>query len=217
MKFMLINGKGKRFTFPVNPEEITISRQKGYDTSTILSYGEFDFPQGDKIKEISFSSFFPKVYDESYCTVREDRLPNPQTAMNALNDFLVSKTPLRFIITQTAVNVPVFVSSHQTTFRGGELGDVYFDITLRSWREMKVAKTAGSKKGSAGAFTNKKIRIDMKEKNKTYVVKPGDSLSKIAKLELGDSSKWNQIYKLNQKTIGKNPNAIKPGQKLVLS
>lgn len=217
MKFMLINGKGKRFTFPVNPEEITISRQKGYDTSTILSYGEFDFPQGDKIKEISFSSFFPKEYDESYCKVRKDRLPNPQTAMNALNDFLVSKTPLRFIITQTAVNVPVFVSSHQTTFRDGELGDVYFDITLRSWREMKVAKTAGSKKGSAGASTNKRIRTDMKEKNKTYVVKPGDSLSKIAKLELGDSSKWNQIYKLNQKAIGKNPNAIKPGQKLVLS
>lgn len=57
----------------------------------------------------------------------------------------------------------------------------------------------------------------MKEKNKTYTVKSGDSLSKIAKLELGDSSKWNQIYKLNQKTIGKDPNAIKPGQKLVLS
>ena len=57
----------------------------------------------------------------------------------------------------------------------------------------------------------------MKEKNKTYTVKAGDSLSKIAKLELGDSSKWNQIYKLNQKMIGKDPNAMKPGQKLVLS
>ncbi len=56
----------------------------------------------------------------------------------------------------------------------------------------------------------------MKEKSKTYVVKPGDSLSKIAKLELGNSSVWNKIYQLNKKVIGSNPNAIKPGQKLVL-
>ena len=90
---------------------------------------------------------------------------------------------------------------------------MYFDITLRTWSEMKVTKTAGSG-GATG--TNKKPRTDMKEKNKTYTVKAGDSLSKIAKLELGDSSKWNQIYKLNQKMIGKDPNAIKPGQKLVL-
>lgn len=223
MEFVLINGKGEKFTFPVNPEEVTISQQKGFDTATILSYGEYDFPQGDKIKEISFSSFFPKEYDESYCKGSKNSLLDPQTAMNTLNDCLMSKTPLRFIITETAVNVPVFVSSHQSIFRGGEPGDVYFDLTLRSWSEMKVAKTAGSASGAAGTSTsggvttNKKPRTDMKEKSKTYTVKPGDSLSKIAKLELGDSSKWNQIYKLNQKVIGKDPNALKPGQKLVLS
>lgn len=60
MEFSLTDGKGKKFQFPVNPEEVTISRQKGFDTTTILSYGEFDFPQGEKVKEISFSSFFRK-------------------------------------------------------------------------------------------------------------------------------------------------------------
>lgn len=216
MDLVLMTGKGERFTFPVNPEEVIISRQKGYDTANILSSGEFDFPQGDRIKEISFSSFFPKVYDESFCKGGKSELPDPQVAMNKLNDFLVMKTPLRFVISEAGINVPVFVASHQTTFRGGEPGDVYFDITLRTWRELKVAKTAGSSTGG-GTAVNKKQRTDMKEKNKTYTVKAGDSLSKIAKLELGDSSKWNQIYKLNQKVIGKDPNAIKPGQKLVLS
>lgn len=60
MEFILKNGKGKEFIFPVNPEEVTISRQKGFETATILTFGEFDFPQGNKIKEISFSSFFQK-------------------------------------------------------------------------------------------------------------------------------------------------------------
>ncbi|MEJ3716707.1 LysM peptidoglycan-binding domain-containing protein [Paenibacillus polymyxa] len=213
MEFSLTDGKGKKFQFPVNPEEVTISRQKGFDTTTILSYGEFDFPQGEKVKEISFSSFFPKEYNPAYCTYED--IPDPQEAMNMLNGFLLSKSPLRFIITETAVNVPVIIASHNSTFRGGEYGDVNFDLSLRTWSEMKVAKKAGT--GSKSAAVNKKSRTDMKEKKKTYTVKSGDSLSKIAKLELGDSSQWSRIYQFNKKIIGKNPNAIKPGQKLVLS
>jgi nucleoid-associated protein YgaU len=214
MDFILKDGKGLEFQFPVNPEEVTISRQKGYDTATILSYGEFDFPQGEKVKEISFSSFFPKEYDESYC--KYENIPDPQEAMNTLNGFLLSHKPLRFIITETAVNVPVFVASHNSTFRGGESGDVNFELSLRTWSEMKVSKKAGGS-GTKSVPVNKKPRTDMIEKKKTYTVKSGDSLSKIAKLELGDSSQWSRIYQLNKKVIGQNPNAIKPGQKLVLS
>ncbi|MDP4098987.1 LysM peptidoglycan-binding domain-containing protein [Paenibacillus sp. P96] len=214
MDFILKDGQGVSFKFPVNPEEVSISRQKGYDTVNILNYGEFDFPQGEKVKEITFSSFFPQEYDPSYCNCEENELPDPMAAMNTLNAFLMSQKPLRFIMTETAINVPVFVASHNSTFRGNEQGDVSFDISLRTWRDMKIAQKAGvSGKQTA---VNKKQRSDLKEQKKSYTVKSGDSLSKIAKLELGDSSKWQSIYTLNKKIIGTNPNAIKPGQKLVL-
>ncbi len=142
MEFLLRDGKGKDFLFPVNPEEVTISRQKGLDTVNILSSGEFDFPQGDKVKEISFASFFPKTFDGSFCRGSKDALPDPQTAMNKLNEFLALKTPLRFIISETAVNVLRYLWLRIIPlFAGGEPGDVYFEITLRTWRELKVAKT----------------------------------------------------------------------------
>ena len=48
---------------------------------------------------------------------------------------------------------------------------------------------------------------------KIYEVKPGDSLSKIAKQEYGDANKWPQIFEAN-KDILKDPNKIYPGQKL---
>ena len=48
---------------------------------------------------------------------------------------------------------------------------------------------------------------------KTYVVKAGDSLSKIAKAEYGDASKWKKIFEANRDQI-KNPDLIHPGQKL---
>ncbi len=122
MEFILKNGKGMTFLFPVNPEEVTISRQKGLETATILNFGEFDFPQGHRIKEISFSSFFPQDYNAAYCKGEEKDHIKPQTAMNKLNEFLTYKTPLQFVITETAVNVPVYVASHQSTFRGGRSG-----------------------------------------------------------------------------------------------
>jgi nucleoid-associated protein YgaU len=48
---------------------------------------------------------------------------------------------------------------------------------------------------------------------KIHEVKSGDSLSKIAKQEYGDASKWTQIFEAN-KDILKDPNKIYPGQKL---
>jgi len=50
----------------------------------------------------------------------------------------------------------------------------------------------------------------------TYVVKSGDSLSKIAKEVLGDAKRWPEIYEANKALIGDNPNLIHPGQKLVI-
>ena len=50
---------------------------------------------------------------------------------------------------------------------------------------------------------------------RTYVVKSGDSLSKIAKQVYEDAKRWPEIYEANKELIGDNPNLIKPGQKLI--
>lgn len=48
-----------------------------------------------------------------------------------------------------------------------------------------------------------------------YVVKSGDSLSKIAKSVYGDAQQWQKIFQANNDQI-KDPNLIYPGQKLVI-
>ena len=49
-----------------------------------------------------------------------------------------------------------------------------------------------------------------------YRVIAGDTLWKIAKEQLGNGSKWNEIYEANRKTI-KNPNLIYIGQELIIN
>ncbi|MFP4394495.1 MAG: LysM peptidoglycan-binding domain-containing protein [Anaerolineales bacterium] len=48
---------------------------------------------------------------------------------------------------------------------------------------------------------------------KTYTVKAGDNLRKIAKAQLGDADKWEEIYEANQDVI-KDPNIIQVGMEL---
>jgi len=46
---------------------------------------------------------------------------------------------------------------------------------------------------------------------RSYTVRKGDSLSKIAKREYGDAQQWRRIYEANRETI-ENPDLIYPGQ-----
>jgi nucleoid-associated protein YgaU len=49
----------------------------------------------------------------------------------------------------------------------------------------------------------------------TYTVKPGDSLSKIARHHYGDATKWHAIFDANRDQLD-NPDLIHPGQVLKL-
>jgi Uncharacterized protein containing LysM domain len=49
--------------------------------------------------------------------------------------------------------------------------------------------------------------------SRTYVVKQGDSLSKIAKEVYGDPDEWRRIYEANRSEV-KDPDLIYPGQQL---
>lgn len=51
---------------------------------------------------------------------------------------------------------------------------------------------------------------------RTYTVRSGDSLSAIARRELGNEGRWRELYAMNKGVIGSNPDMIHPGMKLTL-
>ncbi|MMZ62001.1 LysM domain/BON superfamily protein [compost metagenome] len=104
--------------------------------------------------------------------------------------------------------------------RGGEPEDVYYTLDLKEYIFITAAKKGDKTKtsGSAGVSMPKlaAARPSMREAPKAYTVKAGDSLWKIAARVYGNGDDWRKIYDKNKKTIGANPNLIKPGQKLVI-
>ena len=59
--------------------------------------------------------------------------------------------------------------------------------------------------GSSSISTDEQV-------DRTYTVRPGDSLSKIAKALMGDAKKWRTLYEANKEVVGSNPDLIQPGQ-----
>jgi nucleoid-associated protein YgaU len=98
--------------------------------------------------------------------------------------------------------------------------DVKSSVKKNDKKEKKAASDKSSEKGKIKAVSKEQLSKDKsvgdkKAAPKYYVVKRGDSLGRIAKRELGRTSAYKTILKLNKKL--KSANLIYPGQKLLIS
>jgi nucleoid-associated protein YgaU len=87
-------------------------------------------------------------------------------------------------------------------------------------KDKKSVSDNSSEKGKIKAVSKEQLSNDKSASDKNpapkyYVVKRGDSLGRIAKRELGSTSAYKTILKLNKKL--KSANLIYPGQKLLIS
>lgn len=216
MDFYLLSPEGQDLHLPVNPGEVTVEGAKKIETVSIINIGDVDFPVGDERTGISFGSFFPRDYDQSYCQYVS--IPTPEEALGRLIALRIGGKPIRLLITETAINVLVLITRTTHRYVGGEPGDIYFEVSMRQWREVKVRTSAeaATLMAASPGIAQQRPRPDTKPVPKTYVVKSGDTLWKIAKKELGNGNKYSAIYEANKDIIGPDPNKIFPGQKLVL-
>ncbi|CZR99155.1 LysM domain/BON superfamily protein [Clostridioides difficile] len=205
------------FHFPVNPfDSLSIKKEKRFETVDIVNLGEFDIKkEGEKIREISFKTFLPFQYDASYCRYSELKSPIEVVAM--LEKWVDQAEPLRLIVTGFGYNGLVTISSFSNTQTAGKEEDRDIEITFRTYRELKI-ETLKKETKSNTKTDLKDNRPNNKTTTKIYTVKASDTLYKIAKNLLGKGSRWKEIYNIpeNKKVIGKNPNIIKKGQKLVI-
>jgi nucleoid-associated protein YgaU len=99
-----------------------------------------------------------------------------------------------------------FVGSVQTEAQKNEIWTAI--KTIPDWKnevEADIKVTGGGATAAAATATA----------GKSYTVKAGDTLSKIAKEHLGDANAYMKIFEANRDKLS-NPDLIKPGQVLTL-
>jgi len=208
-----IKTKDETFHFPVNPFSISVNGGKKYDTFDILYQGEKDFPsKAKRIRELTLNTMFPAEY-EPYCQYRD--IPTPQEAMNKIIAWSESDAIVRLIITDYGFNELVLIADYTEDESGESQGDKYVTLHFRVVQGSTDIVTIKKPQEKSPAPKLKDNRPKPPQE-KVYTVKPGDSLFKIAKQVYGNGSKYNLIHEANKNVIGKNPNLIYPGQKLVI-
>ncbi|MET0548268.1 MAG: LysM peptidoglycan-binding domain-containing protein [Xanthomonas sp.] len=79
----------------------------------------------------------------------------------------------------------------------------------------KVDTTADVVQKADFSAVQSQVDSTAEQVQQVYVVKPGDSLSKIAKLHYGDGNAWTRIFEANRDVLV-DPDKIYPGQTLKL-
>ena len=196
----------KNLQLPVLPSKIALKWDRQIETVNIMSLGEVDFTTGRKLQEISFSSFFPSEYTSAYC--RYAAIPTPSEAYSTLDSWCAAKDsdevpaqPVRLQIVGHAldINMLVLISSLEIEDRGGEPGDLYYSISCRQWREIKV-RTANEQRVTNNRSNTKPIVKTILEKATTGEP-TREFLYKLAKQYYGNGGNWTKLLELNKEKL----------------
>jgi nucleoid-associated protein YgaU len=88
--------------------------------------------------------------------------------------------------------------------------------TIPEWQNEVVANITVAASNAAGSTSpGSSSGVATAQGVRTYTVKAGDTLSKIAKQHLGDGNAYMKIFEANRDQLS-NPDQIKPGQTLKL-
>jgi len=214
MNFYLTASDGSRILLPINPERITAQTEGKMQTFEVINLGDIELPRGIVPARISWESFFPGAARKN--TVFVKSWQDPKALVGLISLWRRNNTKVRLLVTETPLNLDCYISTFEHTWGGG-YGDCQYSIELVEARELLVLTDAERQAKQAGAATAVQSQTPVRPAPpppKTYTVRPGDSLWAIAKLKLGDGSKWRALYEANKSIIGPDPNKIFPGQVL---
>ncbi|MDL2301126.1 LysM peptidoglycan-binding domain-containing protein [Lachnospiraceae bacterium OttesenSCG-928-D06] len=207
MEFWLQKGSDK-FELPVKPSDFTVSVMHRNTVVNVIQLGDINLMGKTGLREISLSSFFPaKDYNFSNNSNRK----KPLTYVEKLDKWRKSGDPVRVIITgvlNMECSIESFVYGEQDA-----TGDIYYTLQLKEYKKIKTKKATVTI--ATVQPSTRETKKEDSNSGKTYTVKSGDCLWKIAKQFYGNGAEYMKIYNANTDKI-KNPNLIYVGQVLTI-
>ncbi len=207
---MWLKQGSRKLRFPVLPSGYTVSGGQTNTTVNINAIGEINLLGKKKLRNISFSSFFP-YRTESYCEFSS--IKSPKEYVDQLEK-MKQKGPMKLYISRS-ISLKVTIENLEYEERDGT-GDIYFTLELKEYRKISVpASVVVQTETAPQPVDSEKRDTSGFEKPSSYTVKKGDTLSGIARRLMGTTS-WQTLYEANKATIGSNPNLIQIGMVLTI-
>ncbi len=200
------------FRFAVLPREYELTSESNNTQVVIHSLGEINLLGKRKLKNISFSSFFP---GQKYSFCEYTTFPAPKESVKLIEE-MKNKGVLHLVMTGTPVNMDCTVESFVWGENDGTK-DINFTLGFKEYRKVNIKTDGKKEKATKNVVPAETQRAAKEVKSTIYTVVKGDSLCRIAKNLTGSSANWKAIYNQNKGVIGDNPGLIYPGQQLVVN
>ncbi|MFA9457434.1 LysM peptidoglycan-binding domain-containing protein [Halalkalibacter sp. AB-rgal2] len=207
LRFTLLNPQNNQaLIFPVSPEDVQVQTESKTVSLSTLNLGTIEISRGRLPKKITWTAFLPG---------RSRKLPgvsssNPNSIVQQIENWM--KVPiraklLRLIITDTNINIPVFIETFDPKYSGG-FGDIFYTITLMEWRELDIKDV-----NLPAPVRPKPPATTQSTSQRNYTVKSGDTLWGIARKYTGNGIRWTEMWSMNKsRSRSKNPDLIYPGE-----
>lgn len=209
----------EKVLFPVTPGKISIKIENKNKTITLIDEGEVNLIKTPGLTDITINELilpsfqiYPFANYEYYKNKHKQKFRNAKYYLEKLEAWKKKKKPVHFKISRTTpdgknllwdTNFDVTIEDYEIIEDAEKYGmDICVKLNMKEYRVWGAKKLVIKKKknSSKASATTKKVRSS-KDTPSSYIVKKGDTLMKIAKKQLNDSSKWKSIYTLNKKVI----------------
>jgi LysM repeat protein len=205
VKFIFTDG-ATELVIPVTPDSFRVPYGNKIETVNIHELGDVNIAGYGTLPALRIDCMFPA---HAYPFVQpEANTADPYSYVQQFRAWIEAKTALRFIISDTSVNIPVLLEEIEYGEQDGT-GDVYAGLSLRGYRELTVVTTSATESSSRTTTTTATAAAAAN----TYTVVAGDTLSAICRRFYGEPSLYPQLASYNKLT---NANLIRTGQVLTL-
>jgi len=190
--------KNAELVLPVTPPSFEVSHGINIETINIHTLGDVALPGYGTLATLKIDCMFPA---KKYPFNQPNTELAPYAYVKKFEDWSDNHTILRFIVSDTTVNIPVLIKEIMYGEKDGT-GDVYATITMREYRQLSAVQV--SKTGNVARTAEVKTATTAQ----THIVKSGDTLSAICRKYYGDASLYPKLAAFNNI---KNPNLIYVG------
>lgn len=195
---------------PMGPDHIQAKDATRFLSYDIMNTGEHKIPLGEELTAFSWNGMLPGITRATAPYVNLLAWKPPIYFLNKFSVWRNKGTKLKLIVPLTIINHNVYLETFHHDYFGG-MGDVNYSIEFCTAKDIIIG-TEDAAAGQEGAGVKTTSTAANPPAATTYTVKSGDSLWKNAQKQLGDGTRWREIYDLNKSTIGADPNLIYAGQ-----
>lgn len=201
----------QELTLSLTPDKVSAKQAERFQSYNIIEKGEIKIPRGQNLASVNWSSVFPSESMKEYGFINAEFWKSPTEIVSIINEWRKAGNKLKLLITQTGINMDVYIKSFDYEFEGTG-GSIKYSIELIAAEDMLV-KTVSEQDEGKNTTGNQLNTRPAKQVEASATVKSGDSLWSMAEEKLGDGSRWQEIYDLNRDKIS-DPDLIYAGQEL---